>query len=176
MLPRPLRRGVFLGVPMKGFAPNLLDRLLGDHAQSVSSGTVSRLSMEQLKDSVARDLEALLNTRIGVAPEMLDAYPECRKSIISYGLIDFAGFCLSSTDDRAAICASLKAAIEQHEPRLRAVSASLEMEQGSVNRLNFVINATLQVDALAEPVNFNAVLQPSSLHYSISKAARTVRA
>jgi type VI secretion system protein ImpF len=176
MLPRPLRRGVFLGVPMKGFAPGLLDRLLGAHAQASSNGVVSRLSMEQLKDSVARDLEALLNTRLGVAPEMFDGYPECRQSVLSYGLIDFAGFCLSSTDHRAAICASLKAAIEQHEPRLREVSASLEMEQGSVNRLNFVINATLQVAELEEPVNFNAVLQPSSLHYSISKAARTVRA
>jgi type VI secretion system protein ImpF len=161
---------------MKGFAPGLLDRLLGERAQASSNGVVPRMSMEQLKDSVARDLEALLNTRLGVAPELFDGYPECRQSILSYGLIDFAGFCLSSTDDRAAICASLKAAIEQHEPRLREVSASLEMEQGSVNRLNFVINATLQVAELEEPVNFNAVLQPSSLHYSISKAARTVRA
>jgi type VI secretion system protein ImpF len=166
-------------VSAKGFAPGLLDRLFGDRPQAGAGGapsTVTRLSMEQLKDSVARDLEALLNTRLGIAPDLLDDYPESRKSIISYGLIDFAGFCLSSTDDRAAICASLKAAIEQHEPRLKAVSASLEMEQGSVNRLNFVIHATLQVDKSAEPVNFNAVLQPSSLHYSISKAARTVRA
>jgi type VI secretion system protein ImpF len=161
---------------MKGFAPGLLDRLFGEPAHNTASGIVSRLSMDQLKDSVARDLEALLNTRIGIDPETLDGFPECRKSIISYGLIDFAGFCLSSTDDRAAICKSLKAAIEQHEPRLRAVSASLELEHGSVNRLNFVINAVLQVEASAEPVNFNAVLQPSSLHYSISKAARTVRA
>jgi type VI secretion system protein ImpF len=161
---------------MKGFAPGLLDRLFGEPAQGAASGVVSRLSMDQLKDSVARDLEALLNTRIGIAPGLLDGFPECRQSIISYGLIDFAGFCLSSTDDRAAICTSLKTAIEQHEPRLRQVSASLELEPGSVNRLNFVINAVLQVEASAEPVNFNAVLQPSSLHYSISKAARPVRA
>lgn len=161
---------------MKGYTPGLLDRLLGERTQAVVNGVVARLSMEQLKDSVARDLEALLNTRLGIDPALFDAYPECRRSIISYGLIDFAGFCLSSTDDRAAICASLTAAIEQHEPRLRDVSASLELAQGSVNRLNFVINATLQVDATSEPVNFNAVLQPSSLHYSISKAARSVRA
>jgi type VI secretion system protein ImpF len=161
---------------MKGFAPSLLDRLFGEKTPNAATGIVSRLSMDQLKDSVARDLEALLNTRIGIAPETLDGFPECRASIISYGLIDFAGFCLSSTDDRAAICKSLKAAIEQHEPRLREVSASLELEQGSVNRLNFVINAMLQVEASAEPVNFNAVLQPSSLHYSISKAARPLRA
>ena len=160
---------------MKGFTPGLLDRLMGERAQASSNGVVSRLSIEQLKDSVARDLEALLNTRVALPPELLDEYPECRDSIINYGLIDFAGFCLSSADDRAAICASLKAAIDRHEPRLANVSASLEMDEGSVNRLNFVINGTLNVHPAMEPVNFNAVLQPSSLHYSISKAARPLR-
>ncbi|MEO7493492.1 MAG: type VI secretion system baseplate subunit TssE [Massilia sp.] len=159
---------------MKGYAPTLLDRLMGE--RNPTGAAVTRLTMEQVKDSVARDLEALLNTRVGIAPDLLDGYPNCQKSIIGYGLVDFAGFCLSSTDDRAAICASLKAAIERHEPRLREVSASLEMDQGSVNRLNFVINATLQVESSEEPVNFNAVLQPSSLSYAITKAARTVRA
>lgn len=159
---------------MKGFAPSLFDRLMGE--QQAASGAVTRLNMEQIKDSVARDLEALLNTRLGLPAGLLDDYPEAQKSVLSYGLVDFAGFCLSRPDDRRAICASLKSAIECHEPRLRDVVASLEMDEGSVNRLNFVINAMLVVAASEEPVNFNAVLQPSSLHYAISKAARTVRA
>jgi type VI secretion system protein ImpF len=160
---------------MKGFAPGLLDRLMGERTHAGANGIVARLSIEQIKDSVARDLEALLNTRVAMAPGVLDEYPECRDSIVHYGLIDFAGFCLSNTDDRAAICASLKAAIERHEPRLSNVSAALEMDEGSVNRLNFVINATLDLHPETEPVNFNAVLQPSSLHYSISKAPRAAR-
>jgi type VI secretion system protein ImpF len=40
-----------------------------------------------------------------------------------------------------------------------------------VNRLSFVINATLQA-AGGEPVNFSAVLQPSSLHYAVARTAR----
>jgi type VI secretion system protein ImpF len=154
---------------MKTYVPGLLDRLMGE-GQAAAPG--SRGQIEQLKDSVARDLEALLNTRVGIKPELLDAHPEVRSSILNYGLIDFAGFCLSSSEDRAAICTSLKEAIERHEPRLKNVSAVLEMSEGSVNRLNFVINGTLQVPSGAEAVNFNAVLQPSSLHYSISKAGR----
>jgi type VI secretion system protein ImpF len=161
---------------MNTFAPGLLDRLMGDGPHASAGGIVSRLSIEQLKDSVARDLEALLNTRAALSPEVLERYPECRDSIINYGLIDFAGFCLSSIDDRAAICASLKAAIERHERRLRNVSASLVMVEGSVNLLTFVIHATLEVHPTAEPVNFNAVLQPTTLHYSISKAPRAPRA
>jgi type VI secretion system protein ImpF len=161
---------------MKGFAPGLLDRLMGDRSPASAGATVARLSIDQLKDRVARDLEALLNTRAAIPIDKFAEFPLARASIVNYGLADFAGYCLSSSEDRAAICASLKTAIETHEPRLSNISAALEMESGSVNRLNFVIHATLQVHPAAEPVNFNAVLQPSSLHYSISKAARPARA
>lgn len=160
---------------MSGFIPTLFDRLMGEQSSGTLHGTIATLTMEQLKDSVARDLEALLNTRVALPPGLLEPYPLCRNSILNYGLMDFAGLCLSSADDRAAICASLKQAIERHEPRLRDVVASLEANGGAVNKLNFVINATLQVDAASEAVNFNAVLQPSSLHYSISKLSRTAR-
>jgi type VI secretion system protein ImpF len=160
---------------MKGFAPGLLDRLMGERAQASATGGVPRLSVEQLKDSIARDLEALLNTRVAIPEHAFAAYPEARRSILNYGLADFAGLCLTSSEDRAAICASLKAAIETHEPRLTEVAASLEPDAGNVNRLHFVITARLQLSPATEPVNFNAVLQPSSLHYSISKAARPAR-
>jgi type VI secretion system protein ImpF len=157
---------------MKGFAPGLFDRLMADRLQA---GAAPRLSVEQQKDSIARDLEALLNTRVAIPEHVFAALPEARRSILNYGLVDFAGLCLTSKEDRQAVCASLKAAIEIHEPRLTDVSASLEFDTGSVNRLHFVINARLQLDPASEPVNFNAVLQPSSLHYAISKAARPAR-
>jgi type VI secretion system protein ImpF len=107
--------------------------------------------------------------------ETFDLYPEAKKSILNYGLIDFAGYCLSSTEERAHICTSLVDAVVAHEPRLSGVTAALEQEPGSVNRLNFVINGTLELESGAEPVNFNAVLQPSSLHYAISRGARVTR-
>ncbi|MCP2006877.1 type VI secretion system protein ImpF [Duganella sp. HSC-15S17] len=140
-----------------------------------SSGTVSRLSIEDLKDSVARDLEALLNTRAVIPEELLKRYPECGRSIVTYGLNDFAGLSLSSTDDRAFICRCLEKAIARHEPRLRNVQASLELRADSINRLNFAITALLVVSSAHEPVNFDAVLQPSSLHYTISKARRVAQ-
>jgi len=148
---------------MTAYVPGLLDRLMGE-----SAGAGARGGAEQLKDSLARELEALLNTRLGFPPGRFDASPEARASVLNYGLADFAGFCLSSSEDRAAICASLKDAIERHEPRLRNVSAALELEAGSVNRLHFVIHATLHLADGMAPVNFNAVLQPSNLHYAIA--------
>ena len=161
---------------MKGFTPGLFDRLMGMPVIGATSATVSLMSIEELKDSVARDLEALLNTRTVIPEELLKRYPECGRSIVTYGLNDFAGRSLSSTDDRAYICQCLEKAIARHEPRLRNVKASLEVREDSINRLNFAITALMVVSTSQEPVNFDAVLQPSSLHYTISKARRTASA
>lgn len=161
---------------MKGFTPGLFDRLLGVPVRDAGSATVSLLSFEDLKDAVARDLEALLNTRSAVPDEALQGYPECSGSILTYGLGDFAGRSLSSPDDRAYVCSCLEKAIARHEPRLRKVRASLDVRDDTVNRLNFSINALLVVSSSQEPVNFDAVLQPSTLHYSISKAGRAASA
>jgi type VI secretion system protein ImpF len=149
---------------MNGFTPGLLDRLLGEAAP--------RMSLEQYKDSVARDLEDLLNTRCAIPEQVMRAYPECARSIANYGLVDFAGMCFGSDEDRMRICAALKIAIERHEPRLRNVQARLEHEPGSINRVRFAIYGTLAGLPQTEAVSFDAVLQPSSLHYSINRSAR----
>lgn len=161
---------------MKGFAPGLLDRLMDERGEP--DGAPQRLNIEQIKDHVARDLEALLNTRAALPAGAFDEFPLARASILNYGLLDFAGFCMSSDEDRAAICAALACAIETHEPRLKDVSASIELAAGSVNRLDFVIHARLELNGDDEAgngnrsVDFSAVLQPSSLHYAIRKTAR----
>ncbi|NMM37728.1 MAG: type VI secretion system baseplate subunit TssE [Glaciimonas sp.] len=160
---------------MNGFAPGLFDKLMGYSIRETSQGVVTRLSLEELKDTVARDLESLLNTRVVIEEDMLRPYPECSKSIIAYGLNDFAGMSLASTDDRATICRCLEQTIGRHEPRLRNVHASLEIQDGSINRLNFAITALLVVNSAQESVNFDAVLQPSTLQYSISKARHPAR-
>lgn len=157
---------------MKGYTPGLFDRLLGVPVRGASGATVSRLSIDELKDAVARDLEALLNTRAAVPEELLKGYLECGSSIITYGLTDFADRSLSSPSDRAYICNCIETAIARHEPRLRKVRAMVEVREESVNRLTFSISAVLVASASEEPVQFDAVLHPSTLHYSISKAAR----
>jgi type VI secretion system protein ImpF len=164
---------------MTAYVPGLLERLMGERAQTGQGAAAGRAGIEQLKDSVARDLEALLNTRTALAQDVLAAYPLARASVLNYGLADFAAFCLSSSADRAAICAALAEAIARHEPRLGHVSASLEpaaQDGKGVNRLAFVIHATLQAGpgAAIDTVDFNAVLQPSTLHYAVGKPGRNL--
>ena len=95
--------------------------------------------------------------------------------MVTYGLNDFADRCLSSPSDRAAICASIEKTIACHEPRLRNARANLDLGGESVNRLNFSITAVLVASVSQEPVNFDAVLTPSTLQYSISKAGKAAR-
>jgi len=161
---------------MKGFTPGLIDRLLGTPMRGPGGPGMARMSAEDLKDAVARDLEALLNTRSTIPEGVLKGYPECSRSIVTYGLNDFAERSLSSPSDRAYICACLEKVIAQHEPRLRNVKALLEMREDSVNRLRFSITALLVANTSQEPVNFDAVLQPSTLQYSISKPGRAASA
>lgn len=157
---------------MKGYTPGLFDRLLGVPVRGAGGASLTRLSVEDLKEAVARDLEALLNTRSALPEELLKGYPECSDSIITYGLTDFADRSLSSPSDRAYICSCIEQAIARHEPRLRKVRALLEVREESVNRLTFSISAILVARASEEPVQFDAVLHPSTLHYSITRAAR----
>lgn len=160
---------------MKGFTPGLFDRLLGVPNRGPGQSAAARMTIEELKDTVARDLESLLNTRSSMVDDDLKAYPECSRSMVTYGLNDFADLCLSSPTDRAAICASIEKTIGCHEPRLRNVRALLEMRDDSVNRLNFSITAVLVASVSQEPVNFDAVLTPSTLQYSICKAGKVMR-
>ena len=158
---------------MEGFTPGFFDRLLGTPARGAGNGTIARMTAEDFKDAVARDLEALLNTRSVIAEHTLQGFPECSESLVTYGLTDFADRSLSSPSDRAYICQCLEKTIARHEPRLRNVKATLEVrDESAVNRLKFSITAVLVASASEEPVNFDALLQPSTLQYSISKAGR----
>ena len=48
----------------KGFMPGLFDRLI-DRPGQAQTGTVPRVSLEDMKDSVARDLEAAFQEIVG---------------------------------------------------------------------------------------------------------------
>jgi type VI secretion system protein ImpF len=155
---------------MKRFEPGLLDKLFDDDPHLPAPTAVRQLSVEELKASVARDLESILNTRIAFTEHQLATLPECRRSILTYGLNDFAGLSLASHYDRMFICKSIQQAIERHEPRLQRVGVSLDLNETSTSTLNFAIQALLVVHEAHEPVSFDAMLQPSTLQYSVARA------
>lgn len=157
---------------MKGFEPSLLEKLFDDTPRDVSHGTVRRLSIDEFKDSVARDVEGLLNNRFVVAEELLKQFPHCQRSLATYGIHDFSNRSLASSPDRAFICQSLELAITRHEPRLTNVRVMLDQGQKSTGGLRFSISALLVIHPSREPISFDALLQPTTLQYAVSRSRR----
>ncbi len=156
----------------RGFEPTLFDRLFDDAPGSPQETVVQRLTLEELKDSVASDLEALLNSRCAAETDEIEKFPQASRSIVRFGLPDFCGMTLASPADRNSVCRSLERAIAQHEPRLRDVRVRLEVDERKSNQLKFSIAALLVVNPAREVVSFDALLQPSTLQYSVSRGRR----
>ncbi len=152
---------------MQRFTPGLFDRLDTDDAASHGHVGASARKSDEWKESITRDLEALLNTRSALLPDALAGYAEVSGSVVNYGLIDFAGMCMTSDTDQKRICTAVRLAIERHEPRLHKVTATLQPRKGAINRVDFVITAQLKNAPVADPMHFNAVFQPSLQRYSI---------
>lgn len=153
---------------MKTFIPSLLDRLFDDASSSPIDSLHRGFGLDQMKDCVARDLEDLLNTRVGLKSEVIDEFRFARWSILTYGIRDFAGKSLGNTKDQAEICECIGDAIERHEPRLRDVVVSLGKRDTQVQNLLFSVTAFLVLDPAVEAVSFDAVLQPATQRYSVS--------
>ena len=154
---------------MQSFVPGLFDRLDADDGDEASQSRfrASPRKLDEWRESITRDLEALLNTRSALLPDALVGLPEVSASIVNYGLIDFAGMCMTSDTDQKRICTAVRLAIERHEPRLHKVTATLQPRKGAINRVDFVITAQLKNAPVAEPMQFNAVFQPSLQRYSV---------
>lgn len=162
---------------MKGFEPSLLEKLFDDEPRATAAvGIFKSMSLEQYKESVAGDLEGLLNSRAAFTEADLQEFPDCRKSLMTYGLRDFSTMSLANGQDRAAICRALEQAIARHEPRLHSVRVGLEGSGRGAGGLHFSIHALLDVQPAREPVSFDAMLQPNTLQYSVSRLRRVAAA
>ena len=148
--------------------PSVLDRLLDDEPANTRDSPRSRYhDLRQLKQAVARDLEALLNTRRETLEDLPADLPHAARSILAYGIPDFTAFGLASPDDRADIRRRLEAAIETYETRLTHVKVLLEEDELGTRALRFRVDAMLEVDPAREPVRFDAMLQMSTHQYMV---------
>jgi len=138
-----------------------LDRLFED--------TPIRPTLRDLKAYVARDLEAMLNTR-REALEPLSEKLEVSRSLLTYGLPDFSAWTMMNATDRERIRYAMEEAIIRFEPRLKRVSVTLDEPRQVDPALRFRVDAVLQVDAIHEPVMFDAMLEFSTRKYQVGGA------
>ncbi len=149
--------------------PSILDRLL-DFAPDISrEPPASRAkSLRELKQSVKRDLEWLLNTR-NHSDEAASQLEEVSKSMAIYGLSDFTGMGVKSPGEQKVLVQSLETAIRLFEPRLMDLRVTLEPIDEIKRVLNFRIEARLKVDPVPEPVTFDTVLQMGSGQFEVKE-------
>jgi type VI secretion system protein ImpF len=150
--------------------PSLLDRLLDDTPSVPQEPAGNRFhNVSQLKGSVARDLEALLNTRQEILEELPSEFIELHQALLTYGLPDFTSLNLLSQNDRNRIRRALERAISAFEPRLKNVRVVIENPRDRV--LRFRVEAVLQVKPASEPVSFDAVLRLNTQEYVVQGRA-----
>ena len=121
-----------------------------------------RIGVEELKQSVRRDIEWLLNSRRPLLD--LTDLPEARTSILAYGMPDLTFFA-GNLADRQRICTLMEEALRTFEPRLQPRSIKVEhvtTREDTHARLHFNIHALLHVDPVREPISFDTSVETAS--------------
>ncbi|MCK4707480.1 MAG: type VI secretion system baseplate subunit TssE [Gammaproteobacteria bacterium] len=155
----------------KKLRPSILDRLLdNDPNTAIEIDTDQHQKLKQLRQSVRRDLESLLNTRFRMIQPDSDLV-EVNKSILNYGLPDLATVNISDKDKRKEFIQHLESILIEFEPRFKSIKISYQENSDSLDRtLRFRIDATLYADPSPEVVIFDSVLEPVTRTVNVIEA------
>ena len=116
--------------------------------------------LRQLRESVRRDLEHLLNTRYCCLSPPADT-ESLTNSLLNYGLPDLATVNLTAVDSRRAFCRDIEKTILRFEPRIQTVHVTsddrLDREEPSIH---FRVEALLRANPAPELIIFDSTLNP----------------
>ena len=148
--------------------PSVLDRLLDYDPRDSQEAPKSRsASLQDLKLSIRRDLEWLLNTRCHT--ESIDGnLDEAKRSVAFYGLPDIVGINAKNHLEQQRLTKALETAIRIFEPRFINLKVSMEPVDNVDRQLKFRIEASLDMEPAPEPIVFDTVLQMGSGEFSIT--------
>ncbi|QQN38091.1 type VI secretion system baseplate subunit TssE [Acinetobacter sp. CS-2] len=146
-----------------GFKTTLFDRLLAETEKNEHG-----ISLQKLRESVALDLEDLLNSRMSLLDGVIDDFPLAKQSVLQFGIIDFVGLSTANPIDRDKICQSIEQSIAAHEPRLKQVKVTMLFDSHNMGGLPLSIQAYLNIQPLFEPVILDVLLKPTTQQYVIS--------
>jgi type VI secretion system protein ImpF len=145
---------------------SVLDRLQDEPG---AGGMVSwSESVHQLKLSILRDMEWLLNTRriFEKAPAL---YAEVQRSVYHYGIPDVSSMSQNPETISVHLVRHLEEAIQLFEPRLMSVRVIPTAAEGRAVR--YTVEALLRMDPNPERIVFDTVLEPGRGEFQISESA-----
>ncbi len=146
---------------------SILDRLI-DSEPDVTQEPFRRYTVAQIKESVARDLENLLNSRRNILP-VPAGYKEIHNSLFAYGLPDFTSKNPANVSVRSQLRLEIEKTVSLFEPRLKNVVVHLDRIAHSARDMRFRISAVLAVYPVSEPVVFDTAFDLNRSRYSILK-------
>lgn len=155
----------------KELRPSILDRLLDDepHIQ-VEADKNRHQHLRELRNSVKRDLESLLNTRYRMV-EPPEEFPNLEVSILNYGLPDLATVNIADMEKKKAFTKHLEKILRDYEPRFKSVKVNHINNKDTTDRtLRFRIDATMYADPAPEIVIFDSVLDPVSRTVNVEES------
>ena len=135
--------------------PSLLDRLTDDQPEKTRESRERRvLTVQQLRQSVLRDLCWLLNCEAMESSVDISDYPQIRSSVLNYGIPSLSGAVLSRLE-LSELERSIEAAIRLFEPRilpdtLRVRIAAAATLSGGENALSLQIEGQLWAQPLPQ--------------------------
>lgn len=149
---------------------SVLDRLIDLDPKTRSEVPLTRAqSLRELKMSLKRDLEWLLNTRKTIEPAPESAR-ETTRSVYHYGFADISSKSVLSGKDQGELVREMELSIALFEPRLKRARVRMELVEGNYRSLKFVIEGLLCMDPAPEPVRFDTVLELGKGEYEVKGA------
>jgi len=149
--------------------PSILDRLVDFEPDSqVEAKSSFGSSIRDLKHSVRRDLEWLLNTRrvvLNLDPNL----EEVPRSIAAYGLPDFMGASASTSAEQQNLVAQVRDTLKLFAPQLIDVKVSFSPPDKFERSIAFRIEAKIDVEPVPEPIVFDTVLQLGSGEFGVKE-------
>lgn len=148
--------------------PSLLDRLLDDQPSETRESPKSQNQvLAEMRRSVRRDLENLLNTRVIWIPHD-DEMTELHRSLVDYGVPDITSVNLASEAGRKAFLRRVERAIEIYEPRFIRVRVKELENAGYLDRtLRFRIDALMRAYPAPEPIVFDSSVEPATGNFEV---------
>jgi type VI secretion system protein ImpF len=150
------------GAPARVQAP-LLDRLIDDAPDQQRDPPLSAAdSMVALRNSVRRDLEALLNARRRwrSLPTYMTQLPT---SPMGYGIPDFASGAFNDASRREELRIEIEDAIRRFEPRFLSIRVQLiDARERLETTLRLRIEALLHAEPAPEAVTFDTLVDPTT--------------
>lgn len=140
--------------------PSVLDRLIDTEPDNTRELPRNRVQLLwELKQSVKRDLESLLNTRV----PFVAIPPKSRhldRSLLNYGMPDLSSTTLDSSVQLEAMRRRVEQVIRDFEPRFQSVRVSFSEDSNRIfsRQIRFIIDGVLHAEPAPEAVRYDSVL------------------